>query len=462
MKEIHLLKQTAKSLMSGMTLATTDPHRPAWHLAPPVGLLNDPNGFIQFEGRYHLFYQWNPLACAHGAKFWGHWSSEDLVHWCHEAPALIPSEEYEANGCYSGSAVNNNGVLTLIYTGNVKFGGGRTAWQCLAEMNDQYEFTKLGPVLGLPAGYTGHVRDPKVWEHDGEWWMVLGAQDIALHGKTLLFRSPDLHVWSFVNEIAGSGLNGLPAFGYMWECPDLFHIADQDILIVCPQGLESEGIRYLNLLQSGYFCGTLNYDTGGYQHGEFHELDLGFDFYAPQTMCSEDGRRLLFGWMGMADNDEFSQPTVEYGWIHTMTCPRELSWESGKLYQRPVKELQSLRTDRRDFNNIASQLPKLTTETAEFMITGEGQFNLNFADILHLKCDEQGITLMRTHPEGTRYWKGKVSSVQILCDRSSVEIFINDGESVMSSRYFPSGEPFAKFAGDAFLEVTIWRLKKMC
>lgn len=79
-------------------------------------------------GRYHLFYQWNPLACDHTYKCWGHWSSADLLHWRHEPIALMPDEEYDRNGCYSGSAVEFEGALTLCYTGNVKFpDGGRTA-----------------------------------------------------------------------------------------------------------------------------------------------------------------------------------------------------------------------------------------------------------------------------------------------------------------------------------------------
>jgi sucrose-6-phosphate hydrolase SacC (GH32 family) len=90
------------------------------------------------------------------------------VHWQHEPLALMPDEEYDRNGCYSGSAVDNEGVLTLCYTGNVKFDdGSRTAWQCLATEKPDGTFTKLGPVLALPEGYTGHVRDPKVWQHDG-------------------------------------------------------------------------------------------------------------------------------------------------------------------------------------------------------------------------------------------------------------------------------------------------------
>ncbi|SPW13246.1 Sucrose-6-phosphate hydrolase [Cronobacter sakazakii] len=93
----------------------------------------------------------------------------------------------DRGGCYSGSAVDDNGRLTLCYTGNVKFDDGtRTAWQCLAVQNADGGFDKLGPVMPLPGGYTGHVRDPKVWRHGEHWYMVLGAQDLELQGKVLL------------------------------------------------------------------------------------------------------------------------------------------------------------------------------------------------------------------------------------------------------------------------------------
>lgn len=180
-----------QAVMQGQPRALADSHYPQWHPAPVTGLMNDPNGFIWFAGRYHLFYQWNPLGCDHRYKCWGHWSSADLVHWQHEPMALMPDEEYDRNGCYSGSAVDNNGVLTLCYTGNVKFDdGGRTAWQCLAVQNDDGTFAKLGPVLPLPDGYTGHVRDPKVWRHDGQWYMVLGAQDQHKRVRCCCLRQP--------------------------------------------------------------------------------------------------------------------------------------------------------------------------------------------------------------------------------------------------------------------------------
>ena len=463
MDETSLLKQLARSLMTGQPIAAADPLRPCWHLAPPVGLLNDPNGFIQHQGRYHLFYQWNPFACAHGAKLWGHWSSTDLLHWRHEPVALVPSEPYESHGCYSGSAVVQDNRIVLIYTGNVKYpDGSRTANQCLAIANERDEFDKLGPVLPLPAGYSGHVRDPKVWQHDGRWYMVLGAQDLQQQGKVILLVSDDLQQWHSCGDIAGSRLNGLGDFGYMWECPDLFALEGQDILICCPQGLPAEAERYLNTHQAGYFVGQLDYVQAHFPHGEFHELDLGFEFYAPQTTQTEDGRRLLFGWMGIPDQDELLQPTVAQSWIHTMTCPRELSYHDGQLYQRPARELQQLRGERRYWQGRADDAPLYTADSAELWLQCDGPFRLQLAQALSLEWDGTRLTLSRPHVRTAdlehRYWRGNLTELQILSDHSSVEIFINGGAAVMSARYFPQHKLSFDFTGDAQLNLQHWPL----
>ncbi|WP_409309138.1 glycoside hydrolase family 32 protein [Pectobacterium sp. B1J-3] len=463
MKEVHLLKRMAHALMSGHSRKQEDPYRPEWHLSPCVGLLNDPNGFIHHNGRYHLFYQWNPLSCAHGAKFWGHWSSADLVNWTHEPVALVPSESYESHGCYSGSAVVDQGAIMLVYTGNVKYGdGSRTAFQCLARENPNGEYDKLGAVLTLPEGYTGHVRDPKVWRHDDRWYMVLGAQDLELQGKVLLYRSDDLLAWEKIGEIAGSRLGGLGDFGYMWECPDLFPLDGQDVLICCPQGIPAEAERYLNTFQAGYFIGSLNYDNGTYPHQGFHELDLGFEFYAPQTTLSEDGRRLLFGWMSIPDDNEFFEPTIEYGWIHTMTCPRELTLHGDRVYQRPARELQQLRRQHYAWQGTADYASPLHASSAEILITVQGEFQFSLASQLVLCWDGERVTLSRrnrrTGEPVHRYWRGDLSQLQILCDRSSIEIFINDGEAVMSARYFPENEAIMTFSGSGRLTLQHWLL----
>ncbi|EKZ6359922.1 sucrose-6-phosphate hydrolase [Klebsiella aerogenes] len=438
MSQPSLLPLVLQAVMNHQPRVRRDNHYPQWHLAPVCGLLNDPNGFIHFDGRYHLFYQWNPLACDHSYKGWGHWSSPDLLHWRHEPIALLPEEEYDQNGCYSGSAIDNDGILTLCYTGNVKFNdGSRTAWQCLATQNPDGTFRKQGPVLALPSGYSGHVRDPKVWRDGDRWLMVLGARDLADRGKVLLFSSADLMQWHSHGEIAGSGLNGLKDGGYMWECPDLFPLGDRYILLSCPQGLPREAQRFLNTYPAVWMQGHFDKTAATWRHGAIEELDSGFEFYAPQTTLAEDGRRLLVGWMGVPDGEEMQQPTRAHGWIHQMTCLRELSWRHGTLYQNPVRELAALRGEAQGWQSepLALQPMELAFEVAP-----DDALMLDFAGALQLSLDRRGVRLARrslvADTVDYRYWRGTAHKLQILIDRSSVEIFINDGVGVMSSRFF--------------------------
>jgi len=463
MTELSLVKQALLAVMNGQQCAAHDPHRPVWHLAPCVGLLNDPNGFIQHNGLYHLFYQWNPLACDHTRKCWGHWQSTDLLHWQHQPLALVPGACYDSHGCYSGSAVVEDGRIMLVYTGNVKYpDGSRTAYQCLARENSEGEYDKLGPVLALPDAYSGHVRDPKVWRHQDHWYMVLGARDRQDRGKVLLLRSANLHSWQLLGEIAGSQLKGMGDFGYMWECPDLFTLGNLEVLICCPQGLVAQEERYLNVYQAGYLIGKLDYSQAGFAHGEFHELDAGFEFYAPQTTLAEDGRRLLFGWMGVPEQDESFHPTIRYGWLHTMTCPRELTLHDGQLLQQPAHELQQLRSEHQTWQGMASQAPAWLIANAELLLKPQGAFTAHFDDAMTLEWDTERLRLtrrnLRSGEAEHRYWRGNLQQLQILFDRSSVEIFINQGRAVMSSRYFPSPHPCLQLSGEAIVMLDHWLL----
>ncbi|ASI22578.1 TPA: sucrose-6-phosphate hydrolase [Aeromonas salmonicida] len=452
MKEVDFFQQIVRSLLTGQLKAAADPHRPRWHLAAPVGLLNDPNGFIEHGGRYHLFYQWNPLGCTHSNKGWGHVSSTDLLHWQHEPIALLPTEAYESHGCYSGSAVSDEqGRLTLIYTGNVKYpDGSRTAFQCLARADGESGFDKLGPVLDLPEGYSGHVRDPKVW-HDGQQWlMVLGARTLDDKGEVLLYRGESLQSWQLRGPIAGSGRGGLGEFGYMWECPDLFPLADRHVLISCPQGIAPQGEDYRNLYQCGWLAGQ--FDGEHFEHEAFHELDRGFEFYAPQTTLDSQGRRLLFGWLGLPEENEMSQPTIPYGWIHQMSCPRELFWQHEWLCQRPVAELAALKGELTRFEGVVSEFPGMTIDSAWLDLTLTGAGSLWLGTVAELVWQKGRIGLRRQNwqsgewEERSTPWLG--GPLTLLCDRSSLECFVDDGRQTLSARYFPGEKPQLS-AGDA-------------
>nr|WP_144921724.1 sucrose-6-phosphate hydrolase [Paenibacillus bovis] len=475
-KELLLMEKAYNEVNKYRDKVLDDPYRLNYHLMPPVGLLNDPNGLIQYKGHYHVFYQWNPFATAHGAKFWGHYSSKDMVNWQEEPIALAPSEWYERNGCYSGSAIELDGKLYLFYTGNVKKEDGtRETYQCMAVSSDGTHFEKQGPILMLPETYTAHFRDPKVWKRGDSWYMIIGAQTLDEKGTAVLFTSKDLFNWRELGSIAGSGMHGLGDFGYMWECPDLIHLEGKDILLISPQGLEPNGYLYNNLFQSGYFIGKLDYETLKFEHSSFTELDRGFDFYAPQTFTDELGRIILYAWMGITDETESYQPTIINNWVHALTIPRELKLRNDKIYQQPVEELKKLRKNKVEVNVDKLEenqthfdgVMGLSTELLlESIKVNSGPFQISFRSeaSLSVDMDKKEISLhrrnLKTDAFETRTCKvSSLSQIRVFMDHSSLEIFINEGEEVFTTRYFPSPEDETIiFQGDAKFRLTKWDL----
>ncbi len=209
---------------------------PQFHLAPPAGWMNDPNGLIFHNNLYHAFYQHHPFDENWGPMHWGHATSTDMVRWRHQPIALAPGDEWDRDGCFSGSAVDDNGVLSLIYTGHIWLNGcGNDSAvrqvQCLATSQDGVHFEKQGVVLTPPEGFM-HFRDPKVWQEDGCWWMVIGARDADDRGQVLLYRGASLREWRLERTLARAE----PAMGYMWECPDFFAAGPRPLPYFLPAG----------------------------------------------------------------------------------------------------------------------------------------------------------------------------------------------------------------------------------
>ncbi|WP_027108280.1 glycoside hydrolase family 32 protein [Lacticigenium naphthae] len=432
-----------------MTQPTPDKYTVHYHLRAPEGLLNDPNGLIFFNNQYHVFFQWNPEGTTHANKTWGHAISSDLVEWTYLKPALEPTDWFDKNGCYSGSAIEKDGKMFLFYTGNVRNDAGeRESYQCLAISEDGEQFLKKGPLFTHPKNYTAHVRDPKVWKDEEEdcYWMILGAQTLGLKGTTILYRSADLLDWKFSGEFT----EAYPDFGYMWECPDVLRMKNKEIFLFSPQGIETEGDFYKNVFQTGYLVG--DFKNGKFvPTGEtFKELDRGFEFYAPQSFEDNKGRTILFGWMGAMEPDvENAVPTRKEGWIHHLTLPREIKWENGQLLQQPVTELQKLR------NSQKLTLPDLQTmNKVEFSSSEQemvctwksaaASFDWVLRNEVSLKynADSKRFTIERTNwltaERETRSVQltESLKSMQLFIEDSSLEVYLNNGAEVFSLRYF--------------------------
>ena len=327
-----------KSILEKKEIVEKDFWRQKYHIQGIVGLINDPNGFSQFNGKYHMFYQWNPLGTNHKNKTWAHSVSSDLLHWERMKTALRPDTWYSKDGVYSGSAIVDDEKLYLFYTGNVKDAdGNRESYQCLAVSSDGENFERWEPsIVNQPDGYTRHIRDPKIWKKNGKFYAVIGIQSEDLEGKAVLYSSENIKDWKFEGEIAGANHGKIKDFGFMWECPDYFQLKDKkteeikDLLVFSPQGLEPEGDLYNNKYQTGYLFGKLDYEKPEFEiSSDFVEIDRGHDFYAPQSMEDDKGRRLVVGWMGIPEEEDF--PTVRNEWLHCLTLPRELKVIDGKL-----------------------------------------------------------------------------------------------------------------------------------
>ncbi|OFE15022.1 glycosyl hydrolase family 32 [Humibacillus sp. DSM 29435] len=329
--------------------AESDPQRPRYHFTAPGGWLNDPNGLGQWQGTYHLFYQYNPHAAVHGRIHWGHATSQDLVTWNDEPVALVPSDDGpDRDGCWSGVLVDDQGTPTLVYSGNRD---GRQL-PCVATGSADLRtwVTDPGnPVIDHPPpglDVTG-FRDHCVWRESGHWRQLVGSGVTGVGGTALLYDSDDLREWRLVGTLLVGDTNERDRTddywtGDMWECVDLFR----------PPSLEPGGPASDVLVLSACDDVSLHhalYLTGTYAGDHFdpvalERLDLGGScFYAPQSFTDEGGRRVMFGWL-QEERPEAS--SVAAGWAGALSVPREVTLGvDGALWQAPVREVASLRSE---------------------------------------------------------------------------------------------------------------------
>ena len=475
-----------RAILEKKEIVEKDFWRQKYHIQGIVGLINDPNGFSQFKGKYHIFYQWNPLGTDHKNKTWAHSVSDDLLHWKRLKTALRPDIWYSKNGVYSGSAIVDDEKLYLFYTGNVKDSdGNRESYQCLAVSSDGENFERWEPsIVNQPNGYTRHIRDPKIWKKDGKFYAVIGIQSEDLEGKAVLYSSENIKEWKFEGEIAGANHGKIKDFGFMWECPDYFQLKDEktgeikDLLVFSPQGLEPEGDLYNNKYQTGYLFGKLDYEKPEFEIlSDFVEIDRGHDFYAPQSMEDDKGRRLIVGWMGIPEEEDF--PTVKNEWLHCLTLPRELKVIDGKLYQVPIKEMESIRGEKIEFSGKVAGEVKIGTGTTYELKAKFTDFNSDFGlklrtgknseTVLKFDYNDKKFVLDRTKGEQPdkrlrKVYLGDISELEltVFVDSSSVEVFINGGQEVFSSRIFPEKDAngIIVFADkDVNVEIEKWEWK---
>lgn len=423
------------------------------HLKSPGNWVNDPNGFIYYNGMYHLFYQYFPYAPMWGTMHWGHAVSPDLVHWEHQGIALFPSKYEDQNGCFSGSAIEYEGRMYLFYTGvHYHQANPDNIHVCL---DDQYESAQLCivsedgmkfdnfhrkqviiPVIEHPAqGDRTHTRDPKVWRGKDAWYMVLGStmvqesidgiQKERNAGRLLIYKSSQLTEWKFANSIEKPG-----EYGWMWECPDYFEVSGSGVFIFSPMGFLKDGFESEN--QSICMLAHFQEESCTMDFGEEYQyLDYGLELYAPQSTLDAQGRRVLIAWLRMEDTAD------EQGnaWIGMFSIPRVVEVKDGHIYFMPHPNIRSQFTKRvyhisEALENAARVLVELQTDE-QINIGGY----LIFYDGTCVHTDRSAVVpykkRIRTQFQ-TPPLKGGCR-LEIYIDPNIIEIFINDGEYVISN-----------------------------
>ncbi len=440
-------------------------YAPLYHFTPEIGWINDPNGFSRYRGKYHLFYQHNPYAPKWGPMHWGHATSSDLITFKHERIALAPIAEGENGGAaFSGTAIEVCGRHIVMYTEH----WGNKQVQSIAVSDDGINYNRLpeSPVItdmDLPRGFVfEHFRDPKIIYKNGNYIALIAVKDDNGNGNIVAFLSYDLVNW----EYKGVALKHITGMGTMWECPDIVSIGDCDILTMSPQWMTDQGLKYANLHSSVYFIGKFDYETFKYNFVKYDEIDSGLDFYAPE-MINDGNRVIMIAWMNMWER---TLPTKELGhnWAGTMTLPREIVVKNNRLYFVPVIEIEKYRGQLHACNDVkcnkATLIKYKDVYELELSIRNIGLATIKLelfktiaesVEIQYSKSTKElvfnrsncgiKITGNKEYEKNSNLRKVDIGSVdelklRIFVDKSTIEVFVNDGEYVLSSLVYPTSD----------------------
>lgn len=458
-----------------------EPHRPCFHFTPDSMWMNDPNGLVYFDGEYHLFYQYYPDSTVWGPMHWGHAVSSDLVHWQHLPVALYPDS---LGYIFSGSAVvdtdNTSGfgkpgqpamVAIFTYHDMKAEKAGKTDYQSqgIAYSTDRgRNWTKYpgNPVIKNPG--KRDFRDPKVaWNKESSRWiMTLAAGD-----RVIFYSSADLKDWKLESEFG----QGTGAHGGVWECPDLIEMP------VAGKPGEKKWVLLVSINPGGpnrgsatqYFVGKFDGHVFSNESTELRWVDYGKDNYAGVTFSNipeQDGRVISIGWMS---NWQYAQVVPTTTWRSAMTFPRQMKLleKNGHylLTSTPVAEIQQLREEKTELephtvNGVTDINPALFTPLLplELNLEFENPNVVTGAFGMILSNDKGEYIRIGYEAAGKRFFidrqhsgKGDFSSdfsgihysapcildkkvkLQLLIDVASVELFVNEGEVVMTDIFFP-------------------------
>ena len=462
--------QQARDHEKAALLQISKEEKPVFHLTGSTGWINDPNGFSHYQGAYHMFFQYYPYKTVWGPMHWGHAKSQDLLRWEQLPAAMAPDMPYDDQGCYSGSAIEmKDGRHLLLYTGvyreTLPSGESQERQVQCAAMGDglDYEKYSANPVISgdqlPPGGSLQDFRDPKIWYEAEEdaYYCVTANRPADGSGSVLLFRSADGLHWDFVTTLDASKNE----YGTVWECPDFYPLDGQWVLAVNPMEVEQTDLELHAGSVSMFILGDYDKKNHTFTRKKIHCIDYGLDFYAPQTLLTPDGRRVMIGWM---QNWATSHAVPKNArWFGQMTLPRELRILDDRVCQNPIRELAQYRRDpviHKDvpisgetaLDGIRGRILDMTLTlrpgkedpyknfTLRFAI-GDGKYtSLTYTPatgMVHLDRNFSGgffFDIIRTRDFLVD--PGHVLKIRMVMDRFSAELFFNDGKQAASLVFY--------------------------
>jgi len=454
----------------------SDPLRPQYHLLPKANWMNDPNGPLFYDGRYHMFFQYNPNGAFWGSMHWAHATSPDLIRWMHEPVAMAPTPDgYDRDGVFSGSGVMDGRTPTLIYTGvlppsspaEITLDDGQHKWrevQCLATSDHPMLRTwkKLAePVIAYPPKgleVTG-FRDPAIWHEEDGWYLTLGSGFKGKGGAILLYRSKDLRHWEYLHPLVEGVGNGQASVnpvdnGEMWECPDFFPLGDKHVLVISTMG-------------------KVRWKTGAYRDHRFTVekegvVDWG-SYYAAKTQRLPNGDLILWGWIPE------TRPEAEYraaGWAGLMSLPRTLSLGKDRaleMSETPVAE--KLRGEHARVDSGAGRAMKENKITdlrvrnlaAEFQVEAAGAFQMELVSQSGERFAEIAVekNQLRVNEVQGELGGGDGVSLRAFLDGSSLEVIANRRTAITARVYrVPRGDLRVKVGNvEGLRSMDVWAMQ---
>ena len=418
--------------------------RQKYHMIPPVGWMNDPNGLIKFNGRYHLFYQFNPYAAHPGVMLWGHFISDDLIGYSDKGAAIVPDKEHVS--IFSGGATEYGEKLAAVYTEHYECGGDRREEVYMALSSDGMNFSKGVRIFDnddLPEGISrSDFRDPFPVKTDDGYYVFVGGK-LVKENKGIIV------------VLGGSGLEKLEykftigpfyELGDMGECPCYRKIDGKDVIIASGCNVPRRGNDFANVNSSVFIVGKIDFEGKSFAAESIREIDKGDAFYAPQLINGDD-RPVMVAWHEMWGTPP---PTsdMNHGWAGCFTIPRELRVKDGEVFQSPISELEKYLVP-----YAGGGVPESADIRFEFR--GDGKVEISGQDgSVAVGCRDGRVyldTCRANNMNGcvrTVNRSREKNGVRVLLDVSGIEVFVDGGAETISSRIYIRGNRSLTASGE--------------